>query len=263
MENVVIEDRKIQEKDFHNQRESDRNDLSGTQFEQKYSNRKFYSINRKINVILDDWMGSKKGKVVLDYCCGSGLNALDLAKHGATVYGIDISDNEVRHASETLEKEGFKSTTFFQVMDAENMTFEDNFFDAVLCSGVLHHLDVNKAFPELARVLKPDGEILCYESLGHNPLFRLYRKMTPHLRTAWEVDHILKVQDLAASKKYFKEVQVKFFFLFALLAVPFRRLFIFKPILSLFEAIDSVVLKIPFVQRMAWQMVFVLKKPIK
>ena len=64
----------------------------------------------------------------------------------------------------------------FLVMDAESMKFEDKTFDVVYGSGILHHLNIDKAYRELARVLKPDGVAIFIEPLGHNPLINLYRK---------------------------------------------------------------------------------------
>jgi len=43
------------------------------------------------------------------------------------------------------------------VGNAENMTSEYNRFDIVYSAGVLYHIDLNKAFPKVARVLKPSG----------------------------------------------------------------------------------------------------------
>ena len=69
------------------------------------------------------------------------------------VQGIDISSNEVNSARMKLKDAGYSNKSDFQVMDAENMTFEDNSFDVIICNGVLHHLDIDAALPELARFL--------------------------------------------------------------------------------------------------------------
>src|SRR5258708_13539019 len=92
-------------------------------------------------------------------------------------------------------------------MYAENMTFPDNTFDAVIITGVLHHLDVNRAYPELARVLKPGGKVLAIQALGHNPIIQPYRDRTPHLLTAWESQHIIRLKTIPAAQRYFKRVR--------------------------------------------------------
>ena len=72
-------------------------------------------------------------------------------------------------------------------------------------------MDLDAALGELARVLKPDAKMICIEALRHNPLIHAYRKRTPHLRTEWEVEHILGVESLDVMKRYFSQVDVRFF----------------------------------------------------
>ena len=123
------------------------------------------------------------------------------------------------------------------------------------------YLGLEHAFPDLARVLKPTGTLIAIEALGYNPIISLYRRLTPSLRTAWETDHILTNRELRLSQKFFDGLSVHYFYLFSILAVPFRKTAIFKPLLAFLGAIDSVILKIPGVQLMAWQMIFFLTKP--
>ena len=107
-------------------------------------------------------------------------------------------------------------------MDAENLTFADNSFDIIHEYGALHHVDLEASFKETSRVLKSDGSFICTEALRHNPFIHWYRKKSMHLRTEWEVEHILRVQDILKGKKYFNNVNIKYFHLFALGAIPFR-----------------------------------------
>ena len=226
------------------------------------SNKKFYSIARKSREFVNNYLIQNcLEKRVLDYCCGNGGTTLFLAGHGAQAIGIDISNTSIRNAKkESINKRLAKDATFF-VMDAENLDFKDNYFNLIVCNGVLHHLDVKKAYPELARVLKPDGSIICDEPLAYNPIFQLYRKMTPHLRTKWEMEHILSKREIELAKKYFKKSEIEFFHLATLLAVPFRKLPGFNFILKFLEIIDSLLLKIPFIKWLSWQVVFILSKP--
>ena len=45
-------------------------------------------------------------------------------------------------------------------MDGENMTFQDNTFDLGVEYGALHHVELDSALSELARVLKPKGKFI-------------------------------------------------------------------------------------------------------
>lgn len=255
-------DRKQAEIDFHNKRAQHRATCDRREFERRYPNKKLYSITRRTKQVMADWMHQYgPGATALDYCCGQGLTAIELAKHGADVYGIDISDEEIVTAREQADAAGYSASTHFSVMDAERLTFPDDTFDLIVCNGVLHHLDLQHAYPELARVLKPDGRVLCLEALGYNPVINLYRRLTPQLRTKWETEHILTLRQVDQASKFFETIQVQFFYLLSIAAVPFRNTGAFNSILSVLETLDYLVLRIPFVQLMAWQMVFELSAP--
>jgi ubiquinone/menaquinone biosynthesis C-methylase UbiE len=254
--------RKTDEAVFHDQRERDRNTLSPDDFLAKYPNKRFYSITRKSRSRVLEWMRREcPGKLALDYCCGLGGKAVQLAEHGATVHAIDLSPVELKTAQGRARDAGVADRITFQAMDAERTTFADGTFDLIVCSGVLHHLDLQRAYPELARILKADGEIICIEAMAHNPLIHWYRRRTPHLRTAWEVEHILTVGDIDHARKFFGQVSSEFYHLATIAAIPFRKTRFFGPILTALELVDSVLCRLPGVRRMAWQSIFFLRKP--
>jgi len=151
----------------------------------------------------------------------------------------------------------------YVVMDAEATTFPDNTFDLIVEYGALHHLDYAKAMKELQRIVKPTGAILCIEALRHNPIIHFYRKRTPHLRTAWEVDHIIGTGHLKWSRQYFSGVKSKCFHLAVLAAVPFRKTRLFRPLRKLLDSVDNLMLRVPFIGRFAWQCVYILSEPKK
>lgn len=257
-----MEHRKREEIKFHNAMRTDM--AINPAHDKLYSNVKFYSVVRRTSNFAKAWLLERAlNKRVLVYGCGSGAQSFYLAKAGANVVGIDISDVSIREARARALAEGVETKTSFSVMDCETLALGDNSFDVIVAAGVLHHLDLPKAYQEMARVLKAGGEVICIEPLAHNPIIQLYRRLTPHLRTAWEARHILKVKDLDLAKRYFGKVDINFFHLFTIAAVPFRNTRIFNRLLSMLEAIDSVVLKVPFIRRQAWQVVFVLAQPNK
>jgi ubiquinone/menaquinone biosynthesis C-methylase UbiE len=238
--------------------------VEGTsEFEEHFSNMKFYSITGSSFAYRDALLfDSVKGAVVLDYCCGNGEVAIETAMQGASrVLGIDISSVAVENARELARSAGVDAICEFSVMDAEQTEFADGTFDLIHEYGALHHLDLPAAYAELSRILKPEGKLVCTEALRHNPFIHYYRKRTPHLRTKWEAEHILGVPDIINGREYFKEVHIKFFHLAALSAVPFRKTTIFHQLLSLLDAVDSILLRIPYLQRMAWIAVFVYSSP--
>lgn len=234
-------------------------------FDYNFSNMKFYSITNKSEEYQYKWLKEKcaPGIKILDFGCGNGENGIYAAECGAEVIGIDISPEGVANANLNAMQAGVGDHCRFKVMDGENMTFTNDSFDRAVEYGVLHHVDLDKAMIELNRVLKPNGEMICVEALRHNPLIHLYRKVTTHLRTKWEFEHILGVESLEIARKYFHNVNVKFFHLAVLAAVPFRKTPVFKPLRTFLNRVDRRLLKYETLGKYGWIMVFTMSKPKK
>jgi ubiquinone/menaquinone biosynthesis C-methylase UbiE len=202
-----LEPRKKAELEFHN-RDRDHAFTAKAQaasdtFEKFYGNRKYYSTTARSRSYVDQWVKTEaKGQVFLDFACGNGEKAMLAAASGAELaLGFDISDVSVQNCREEAKRRGLANARFFQA-DAENTMLPDNSIDRIICSGMLHHLDLSYAFPEIRRILKPGGKVLAVEALDYNPAIKLYRMMTPDMRTDWEKAHILKLRDLTFADRF-------------------------------------------------------------
>lgn len=199
------------------------------------------------------------GSRVLEYGCGEGSAAYELAARGAVVTGIDISDVAIANARLEAERRGLDIG--FEVMDAEHLTFQGRTFDLVCGSGILHHLDLDRSCREIARVLAPGGRAVFSEPLGHNPLINTYRRLTPNLRT--EDEHPLRMADLDLLRRHFAEVDVRYYALTSLAAVPMRSRPSFPKVLRGLERLDGAVFRaLPFTRRFAWYSVLCLAQPM-
>jgi ubiquinone/menaquinone biosynthesis C-methylase UbiE len=235
------------------------------EYARHFSNMKFYSITRSSVAYRDAQLfDGIRGATALDYCCGNGEVGIEMARRGAArVHGIDISHVAISNATELARTSQVDQNCEFSQMDSENTTFEADTFDVIHEYGALHHLELETAFRELARILKPGGKVVCTETLRHNPLIHMYRKLTPELRTEWEVEHILGVPEINEGRRYFNRVEIRFFHLTALAAVPLRKSIIFEPVLKLFETLDFCITRVPLLQRMAWIAVIIYSEPKK
>jgi len=270
-----VQDRKVVEKEFHDKLRTYEGDshVMDTRWSLKlensikhnplWVNMKYYSIERKSQDMILGWYRDNcPGKRVLDYCCGNGADGRIIAKCGAReVVGIDISEISIQNCIKLARQEGVDAVATYSVRDAEDTGFEDNSFDIITEYGALHHLDLQKAYAELSRILRPEGKVICNGALAHNPLIHGYRKMTPQLRTSWEVEHILRKKDLLLARRYFGRIRIEFFYLTTLFAVPLRKTPLFLPVLTAFEWLDSLLLKLPGLKWWAWQALFVLSEP--
>ncbi|HLG17200.1 MAG TPA: class I SAM-dependent methyltransferase [Blastocatellia bacterium] len=241
------------EKDFHNKAYAD---------DSRRVVGKYYSISRRSDEFYQQTLDScAGGKKVLEYGCGTGSYAFFLAQNGATVTGIDISDVAVNLARQQANRRRLDGLDF-RVMNAEQLDFGDDSFDVICGTGILHHLQLDRAYAELSRTLKPEGRAVFVEPLGHNALINLYRKRTPELRT--EDEHPLLMRDVRLAGDYFGSVKTRFFHLTSLAGVPLRRVPGFTVMLGFFEAIDRLLFMVlPFLKRYAWVVVLELAKPRK
>jgi SAM-dependent methyltransferase len=197
------------------------------------------------------------GKRILEYGCGAESQFATWEACGAIVTGIDISAEAVRLSRELAAAKSSKAN--FEVMNAEDLKFAGGSFDLVVGTGILHHLDLGKSYAEIRRVLAVGGTAVFFEPMGHNPAIKLYRHMTPSIRTPDE--HPLLMSDVLWAKQYFGEVQAKFYVLTTLIAVPFRSWRIGRTINQILLDSDRLLLTVfPFLRRYCWIVVLELKK---
>lgn len=100
------------------------------------------------------------GKRVLEIGLGQGADAEALVKRGAIYSGIDLTEESVKRVKMRFE---LKDLEYEKIVlaSALEIPFADNSFDIVFSHGVLHHIpEVKTASREIARVLKPDGELV-------------------------------------------------------------------------------------------------------
>jgi ubiquinone/menaquinone biosynthesis C-methylase UbiE len=248
-----LAERKRRELEFHDQdRDASRiAALDEVSHAARYGNRKYYETVDDSRRYVSSWIRDHAaGKVFLDYACGNGELAFVAARAGAEMaIGIDISRVSVENARRAAAEAGLANTCFVQG-DAENTRLPAKSVDVIVCAGVLHHLDLSFAFPELRRILAPGGRVLAYEALDYNPLIRLYRHLTPAMRTEWEAAHILKMSDVDFARKFFDIGEVRYWNIVSLIGgkVP--------SLLPLLRRIDLLLTRIPGLQRLAWMFTF-------
>ncbi len=115
----------------------------------------------------------RQGMRVLEVGCGTGVFTEFFAATGAHIVALDISGDLLEKA----RGRGLQSNrvTFregqFETVDIEGP------FDAVIGSSVLHHLEVEKAFGKMRRLLKPGGSVCFTEPNMISPYVFLERNL--------------------------------------------------------------------------------------
>lgn len=163
--------------------------------------------------------------------------------------GIDVSDLAVGRARTRAAHRGMAAASF-EVRDAEDTGLEAGAFDVVFGRGILHHLDLGRAYAEIARLLRPGGVGLFVEPMGHNPLLNRYRSRTPDLRTPDE--HPLLESDLDAARAHFPQVRSTAYGLATLAAVPLRATPVGGAAMRAARRLDRLLFRVPVLRRNAW-----------
>jgi SAM-dependent methyltransferase len=172
-------------------------------------------------------LGNVAGKQVLDYGCGHGTAAVLFAKREAIVTGFDLSGAYVHEAKERARANGVR-VRFLQAA-AEELPFPDETFDAVWGNAILHHLDLDIAGTELARVMKPDAIAVFCEPWGENPLLEWARRRLPYPgKDRSRDERPLRERDLPALARHFNYVTIEPFQLLGMArrvwpGLPFHR----------------------------------------
>lgn len=161
--------------------------------------------------------GFQPGERVLDVCCGTGdlsfMAAREVGPEGDVV-GLDFSAGMLEVARQKTAALGQAQAAMAPLRwvegDALDLPFPDGSFDRVVTSfGMRNVADVAQAFREMARVVRPGGQVICLE-LSHppNPLLRVpylayFRHVVP-LLGAW-ARHLSPDQDAPAPYQWLPE----------------------------------------------------------
>jgi ubiquinone/menaquinone biosynthesis C-methylase UbiE len=118
-------------------------------------------VRGKLVKALGDAAGETFGDA-LEIGSGTGYFSLNLMQQGTigALTATDISPGMLEQLASTAEGLGLGDVTAV-VTEAETLPFDDASFDLVLGHAVLHHIpDLDRAFAEFRRVLRPGGAIV-------------------------------------------------------------------------------------------------------
>ncbi|MEX2597415.1 MAG: bifunctional demethylmenaquinone methyltransferase/2-methoxy-6-polyprenyl-1,4-benzoquinol methylase UbiE [Salibacteraceae bacterium] len=104
-------------------------------------------------------------EIILDVATGTGDFALELLSlKPKTIKGVDISAGMLEVGKSKMIKRSVNNIIDLQIGDAENLAFENDFFDAVTVAfGVRNFENLKAGLSEIKRVLKPDHAVAILE----------------------------------------------------------------------------------------------------
>ena len=167
------------------------------------------------------------GMRVLDIGMGRGELCVYAVRRGGEAWGIDYSEVAVKIAEKYKINlpDDIQSKIHYQQGNAKALEFSDNFFDLITMTDVVEHLypeELEKAFNEIKRVLKPGGRLLLqtapnrwYTQYGYW-IYYLFRKLNDNSTVAHPRDEINEIvhvneQSVPQLKSMLKKIKFKDF----------------------------------------------------
>jgi len=130
----------------------------------------------EINPLRLEWINARAplaGKNVIDIGCGGGILAESMARKGARVTGIDLSDKALKVADLHSLESGVQVR--YQLVAAEEMAAQEaGQYDVVTCMEMLEHVPDPAAIVQAAaNLVKPGGKVF-FSTLNRNPKAYLF-----------------------------------------------------------------------------------------
>jgi 2-polyprenyl-6-hydroxyphenyl methylase/3-demethylubiquinone-9 3-methyltransferase len=130
----------------------------------------------EINPLRLEWINARAplaGRKVLDIGCGGGILAESMARKGATVTGIDLSEKALKVADLHSLESG--AQVAYELISAEDIAArEPGTYDIVTCMEMLEHVPNPSAIVSAcAELVKPGGKVF-FSTINRNPKAYLF-----------------------------------------------------------------------------------------
>ncbi len=142
----------------------------------------------EVEFLVDDYL--IPGERVLDLGCGNGRLLEPLKGKEIDYFGVDNSEELIE-----IAKKRYPSRVKFQVADALNLPFPNNYFDKIYSIAALHHVP-SKEFrlqflKEARRVLKPEGLLIltCWKFKSKRELYLILKYTILKVLGKSKLDH--------------------------------------------------------------------------
>ena len=123
---------------------------------------KVFDSGRQATILEADRVGGR----ILDVGVGTGLSLIDYSRT-TKICGVDISEPMLRKAHQRVRSLNLTNVETLAVMDAKNLAFADDYFDAVVAQYVITAVpDPEATLDDFIRVLKPGGELILVNHIG-------------------------------------------------------------------------------------------------
>lgn len=205
-------------------------------------------------------MGDLTGKTILDVGCGDGLNAVQFAKMGAKVTGVDLSPKAIEAARLRAQANNVSERTTFIYSPVETLDFPEESFDIVWGEAFLHHVieEMELVMRRLASYTKPSGLLIFSEPVDLFPPLRRLRLLLPIPVGGTPDERPLVHAEIALVRRHLRDARIRHYTLFGrldrfiLIHCNYERSpVIRRMIVNGIDFIDYVLLSLPLLKNLA------------
>lgn len=159
-------------------------------------------------------------KKYLDIACGTGNYTFELSKLGGQWFGFDQSEKMLYEANLKT------NSVIWSCLDVAQLGYRDKEFDGAICSLAIHHFpNIDLAFSEIARVLKPNSKLVIFtstpEQMQHYWLTQYFPEMMK--KSCAQMPSLTSIQTslsrynltVTTTEPFFIDSELKDFFLYS------------------------------------------------
>lgn len=140
---------------------------------------------------------------ICDFGCGWGGETLWLAERVRSATGVDIDPRNLEQANRALDGRAIANCRFVLASD-DGLNLPDDSFDAVFSTNTFEHVqDLDQAFREIYRILRPGGLLIArWGPLFYSPQgYHLYWAcQVPYAHVAFGLDAVVALRNARAPR---------------------------------------------------------------
>jgi ubiquinone/menaquinone biosynthesis C-methylase UbiE len=124
-------------------------------------------------------LNARAGERILDVATGTGWSARNVARTGAVVTGVDISQELLAAASDLSRH--VRPAIEYRLADAERLPYDDGVFDGIISTfGIMFAIDQAQAAAELGRVCRSGGRLSLATWVSEGAVAEFFRIIAQH-----------------------------------------------------------------------------------
>lgn len=209
-----------------------------------------------------EFLSPLTGQFILDVGCGYAMTPVMFALFGAHVVALDVAPKTLAAVDRVAEQVGVGERIHTVRAPGEFLPFVSGTFDRIYGGAALHHLQLRRAGPEIARVLKQGGKAGFCDPLGHNRLLEFIRDRMPYTKKHPEkaTDRPLHIEDVRRFCEPFGRAHYQTFQLCSMLA-SMARLSPTSPVRRSLQQLDAhLFARLPYTQQYARKVIICVEK---